>query len=727
MIHHFLHCRHSIVWLAIVVGLFCFPAVASADSPPNITVDIPWAESGAQYSDVTDIEQAFNYARRQEEVQLGLPTGRLGTLNLPTQGQWDAMTESEKALFLINAERTARADMLGDGRVLGLPFAGIETNLGRLAQYYAEAIIASNTTGHSADGQSPFARIDNWPVVGQCHEFLTRAENLAYFWTSGANNPMALERSIYGFLYDDAGSSWGHRETVLLQDKDLDNGNPYYGFKNNVGSAAHEGYLGIGYASSPAFNPYGFPWMNAADVIVMNIIDPGAGGACPNADALLYDFGDGPGYADAWHALTGPILGADRSGELWTIDMPTVPPFADTVTVPMDEPFDDGVTFTTSLQQEAWAGVTVTGSGGLLDGWIDFDGDGVFADPGERIFSATPLSPGSNNLSFQTPWTANVGATWARFRVSSAGGLPPSGPAADGEVEDYQVTIVAGQGPAITPTSSYTVTHRLNTPDPVRPASPISFTIRITNTGDTWITNLPLTDVYSNTFLTYGYGYVGQYAQPASDDTANDGQIDWTDLTAPAPYGFGRDLAPGASFVINVIFTGAGDTHGLPDDRAANTAIVHDALADPDAGPLDALEPLPSEEASDGVRILAPTGLILASLDAETTTDGVQIIWQTANESSILGFNVFRRVSTSIELSRDADGFEMVNDTFIFAQFAGASQGTDYNWKDTAVAPGMTVEYALQVKEPDGRDAIYRVTPVTIRWSRHLPLIQNGG
>jgi PKD repeat protein len=54
------------------------------------------------------------------------------------------------------------------------------------------------------------------------------------------------------------------------------------------------------------------------------------------------------------------------------------------------------------------------------------------------------VRPGAGNLlAFPVPPTAALGTTFARFRLSSAGGLAPSGAAADGEVEDYAVVVEA--------------------------------------------------------------------------------------------------------------------------------------------------------------------------------------------------------------------------------------------------------------------------------------------
>jgi hypothetical protein len=106
---------------------------------------------------------------------------------------------------------------------------------------------------------------------------------------------------------------------------------------------------------------------------------------------------------------------------------------------------EDGVLFTSPLYPGSSATVDVTAftAGGLLDAWIDFNGNGVFDLATERIFGSQPLAAGVNNLSFNVPASAQPGlSTYARFRYSSIGGLAPFGLAQDGEVEDYTVQIV---------------------------------------------------------------------------------------------------------------------------------------------------------------------------------------------------------------------------------------------------------------------------------------------
>jgi len=76
---------------------------------------------------------------------------------------------------------------------------------------------------------------------------------------------------------------------------------------------------------------------------------------------------------------------------------------------------------------------------------------------------------------------------------------------------------------------SLAISKMLNTSEPVNVGQLVSFTIRITNTGNVAITTLPLTDSYDITYLAYD-STIG--STPATDDNANDGQLAWSDLTA---------------------------------------------------------------------------------------------------------------------------------------------------------------------------------------------------
>ena len=106
---------------------------------------------------------------------------------------------------------------------------------------------------------------------------------------------------------------------------------------------------------------------------------------------------------------------------------------------------EDGVVFASALYPGAWVSVEVTLESGAadsakLDAWVDFDRNGSW-ERGDHIFANQIIWPGTNWLSFQVPVDANPGRTFARFRMSMTGGLPPDGPAPNGEVEDYAVQI----------------------------------------------------------------------------------------------------------------------------------------------------------------------------------------------------------------------------------------------------------------------------------------------
>ena len=79
-----------------------------------------------------------------------------------------------------------------------------------------------------------------------------------------------------------------------------------------------------------------------------------------------------------------------------------------------------------------------------LDGWIDFNADGDWTDPGEKILDSVRVSGGLREFHFDVPLDAEVGQTFARFRISHTEGLGVTGYADSGEVEDLAVDILFG-------------------------------------------------------------------------------------------------------------------------------------------------------------------------------------------------------------------------------------------------------------------------------------------
>lgn len=111
---------------------------------------------------------------------------------------------------------------------------------------------------------------------------------------------------------------------------------------------------------------------------------------------------------------------------------------------------EDGITFVTTLipGQQAIIDVTnntVAPNTGYLKGWIDFNGDGSFAEAGDQVFFGNALAPfpvNFNTYFINVPISATPGPRFARFRISShPAGFGWTGAAADGEVEDYAVRV----------------------------------------------------------------------------------------------------------------------------------------------------------------------------------------------------------------------------------------------------------------------------------------------
>lgn len=110
---------------------------------------------------------------------------------------------------------------------------------------------------------------------------------------------------------------------------------------------------------------------------------------------------------------------------------------------------EDGVVLRSPLSPGNAGAIDVTvtnttGSNGYLSAWIDLNGDGDFADAGEKFVSDMLVSAsGTYRVDFNVPASATVGTTYARFRLSQSTNVGSGGYAAGGEVEDYRLQIAA--------------------------------------------------------------------------------------------------------------------------------------------------------------------------------------------------------------------------------------------------------------------------------------------
>ncbi len=178
--------------------------------------------------------------------------------------------------------------------------------------------------------------------------------------------------------------------------------------------------------------------IQGGDVVVMQFL---------GFNSSTLDIGDAPdtygtkvSSNGARHTAGGPMLGTLRDTE--EDDAIVLNGFGDDSYLKDDE---DGVKTTLAFGpgQSPTLSIQVTGGSAKLDAWIDFDRNGVFHPTNERITAAagTAMSEGLNSLTFTVPGSMPNSSTYARFRLSTAGGLTPTGVSADGEVEDYIVNI----------------------------------------------------------------------------------------------------------------------------------------------------------------------------------------------------------------------------------------------------------------------------------------------
>ncbi|MEM7128150.1 MAG: SdrD B-like domain-containing protein [Chloroflexota bacterium] len=193
----------------------------------------------------------------------------------------------------------------------------------------------------------------------------------------------------------------------------------------------------------------------------------------------------------------------------------------------------------------------------------------------------------------------------------------------------------------------------------------ISFTIRITNTGDVVIDTLPMEDRYSQAFLEYR---ATETAPPA--DSANNGILTWTDVLNSL--GDTDGLGISETVNVDVYFTTRADTSLLPallpcSDRGHTPNLARSVGAV--GGGVTVVEDADDQDC-DSVEILNPTAVQLASSSLTQTPDGVLVRWQVEEESNVVGFYIWKTnglVSTrSSELiptplngqSRDAGSYE---------------------------------------------------------------------
>ncbi len=182
---------------------------------------------------------------------------------------------------------------------------------------------------------------------------------------------------------------------------------------------------------------------------------------------------------------------------------------------------DDGVTLPSALVVNTTANISIEASiNGFVNGWVDFNQNGNFNEPGELVFNQQAVVAGANALSFAVPAGATLGSSYARFRFTQ-GAVPavPTGLQTTGEVEDYAVNITNTQ---------------FSINDPVA-----------INEGNAGTTDLVFTVTRSNTSNPCSVEF------SVTGGTATIGDGDFTVIT-PSPINFMAGGSPMASILVRV-------------------------------------------------------------------------------------------------------------------------------------------------------------------------------
>lgn len=243
--------RFTLITACVIGYAFFFKISAQTPCATSLTTNI-----SLSWDDNATPEVNVNAARRAEETALGLSSGQLGDMVAPAGG-WASLSDAETALYVHNAERLARGCM---------PVYGVETHLSTVATDHTNWMVTNQVFSHAGSsaygnsmsynlcansntyqGSAPWDRIEGDASIASCWEGM--GENLGALFGGSYNAPQfnnAIPKLIYTWMYKDASSGWGHRNSVLMS------------FNNDYGDTSSEGFIGLSLATANNFSAKAF-------------------------------------------------------------------------------------------------------------------------------------------------------------------------------------------------------------------------------------------------------------------------------------------------------------------------------------------------------------------------------------------------------------------------------------------------------------------------------------
>ncbi|MBN1811968.1 MAG: hypothetical protein JXA14_09050 [Anaerolineae bacterium] len=127
----------------------------------------------------------------------------------------------------------------------------------------------------------------------------------------------------------------------------------------------------------------------------------------------------------------------------------------------------------------------------------------------------------------------------------------------------------------------------------------------------------------------------------------------------------------------------------------------------------------PNGEVEDYRWYFDPTAVDITSFTATRAGSAVRVEWETANETDLLGFNVWR--------SKDVSGADaQLNETIIEADHPGTPMGSSYTYVDAGVDAGNTYYYWLEAIETGAPATWLGPVDATLAFRFYLPLLQRN-